>query len=226
MTKKPRKAQINIDFLSGFFIFVMVVGYIAFAITGVFPKYAAQSYSNNLKLEAWQASENVMQATEKSGSIDTGTVGAFSMCYRYDYSNASSAGNYTRIKKILNISDLNSIHITLDTLFFGITDTGTGNSRNGSIVIRGVNYTVYVQKMATYFNETRNSTGSWSNESMVLGGEKYDVFKIDYDGDFVILKKRLIDCGPNPPLYSTNEVVQRYSVYNGSFAVVEMNYWL
>lgn len=226
MGKANKKAQVSIDFLSGFFIFIVVVGYIAFSIVGVFPRYISQSTENNLKIEAWQASENFMKMAEINGSLDTQAIAKVSLCYKYDYSNASSAGNYTRMKNILNISGQNSIHITVDNLFFGITDVGDSQYRSGTVSIGGTNYAVYVQNSSLYFNETRNSTGSWSGESVIFGNVAYDVFKISYEGDFVIFRKRIVDCGPNLPVYSANQIVRRYGVYNGGFAVVELAYWL
>ncbi len=223
--KQRLKAQLNIDFVSGFFLFILTVAYVAFSITNTFPQYVAQSADNNMKLEAWQASENFMRLAEKNGAIDTSVIGNFSLCIHYDYSNISSRNNYSYVKNALNVSDLNSIHLTFDALFFGITDAGNNTDKSGSIFIAGNAYQVYVRNTSFYFSEARNSTGPWSNESIFLGARKYDIFKIDYGGDFLILRRLLVDCGPNVPAFSANAVVRRYSTYNGSFAVMKLAYW-
>lgn len=225
MKKTHRKAQIRLDFITGFFLFIVTVAYIAFTVTNAFPRYIAQSSNNNLKLEAWQASENFMRIAEKRGAFDTSEIGNFSLCFRYDYSNISSRNNYTSVKNRLNISDSNSIHLTFDKVIFAVTNAGNSTDRYGTALSGGILYPIYVRNISFYFNETRNSTGPWTNDTILIGGEKYDVLKIDYDGDFVIFRKRIADCGPNIPVYAANAIVRRYGVYNGSFAFMELAYW-
>ncbi|VVB59206.1 Uncharacterised protein [uncultured archaeon] len=67
MIEKPcKKAQIDVDFLSGFFLFILIVAYIAFSVAHVFPKYIAQSIENDAKLQAWGTSENFMGIVENN----------------------------------------------------------------------------------------------------------------------------------------------------------------
>lgn len=220
------KAQVKFDFIIGFFLFTMAVVYSAYSAVQIFPRYVAQSADNGMRLEAWRSSDEFMRFAGKDGVIDDESLKTFSSCYRYIYNNATSRGNYTYVKNLLNASNTSDIHLTLDILLFGITDIGNNNIRNGTVMFHGTEYNISVRNASKYFNETRTD-GTWSNTTVNVGSpaEAYDVSKIDYDGEFVILKKRLIDCGPNVPTLAPNAVVRRYGTYNGSVAVAEITYW-
>ncbi len=223
-----RKAQVNIDFISGFFLFIIVVLFISFSVSQRFPQYISHANDNSIRLMAWQASENLMQAAEKNGELDTDLIANISSCVQYDYSNAFSRSNYSYVKQLMDVGDLNGVHITIDAFFFGITDLGNSSERSGTVLIWGTSYDAYIRNTSGYFNEAKGSTGPWSNKTVFYGmggSDPYDVFKIDYEGEYVILKKRLVDCGPKAPAYLANTVVKRYSTYEKSMAMAEITYW-
>ncbi len=146
-------------------------------------------------------------------------------CKGYNYNDMISRESYGVSKKLLNVDDLGNLHLTFDTLFFGITNTGNSTHRNGTVTLDGVPYTVSIRSTGSYFDEAEGTDGVWSNKSILVGANNYDVSKIDYDGNFVILRNRIIDCGPNIPALLSSAVVRRFGVYNGSFAAAELIYW-
>lgn len=222
--KMERKAQVKFDFIIGFFLFTMAVVYSAYSAVQTFPRYIAQSTDNDMRLEAWRSSDEFMRFSEKEGVIDETSLQTFSSCFHYNYNNATSRDNYTYVKDLLNVSDSSDIHLTFDVLLFGITNTGNPGIRNGTVILYGERYNISVRNTSRYFNETR-TVGAWSNTTVDVSAETYSVSKIDYDGEFVILRKRLVDCGPNVPTLAPNAVVRRYSTYNGSVAMAEITYW-
>ncbi len=226
--ESKQKAQVKFDFIVGFFLFTVVVVYISFSAVQSFPRYIAQAADNNMRLEAWKTSDGFMQFSERNGAIDTNALKTFSSCVDYNYNNITSRNDYADVKHILNVSDLSDIHLTFDILLFGITNTGNNTDRKGPVIIHGTPYTIAVRNTSTYFNEvSREGSGIWSNTSVDIGAppEPYDVLKIDYDGEFVIFRKRLVDCGPNMPSLAPNSVVRRYSTYDRSVAMMELTYW-
>ncbi|MBU4245897.1 MAG: hypothetical protein ABIF85_02260 [Nanoarchaeota archaeon] len=224
--KIKRKAQVKFDFIIGFFLFTVAVVYSAYSAIQIFPRYVAQSTDNDMLLEAWRSSDEFMRLTEKDGTIDVNSLKNFSYCFHYIYNNATSRGNYTYVKDILNIRNSSDIHLTFDVILFGITNTGNNSIRNGTVMLRRAAYNISIRNTSRYFNEIR-TVGEWSNATVEVGlpAENYSVSKIDYDGEFVILQKRMIDCGPNVPTLAPNAVVRRYSIYNGSVAMAEITYW-
>lgn len=221
------KAQLNIDFISGFFLFITIVMFIAFSVSQKFPAYIAQANDNNLKLGAWEASENFMQASEKNSALKTDIIKTISSCVNYDYSNMASRNNYSYVKQLMALEDSNSVHITIDAMFFGMMNSGSTSQKSGTVYIYGKQYPIDARNVSNYFTEARSS-GAWSSQSVEVSlppSEYFDVAAIDYYGDYVLLKKRLVDCGPKPPLYLTNAVIKRYSTYNGSLAVIGITYW-
>ncbi|VVB59207.1 Uncharacterised protein [uncultured archaeon] len=146
-------------------------------------------------------------------------------CTGYNYNDMLSKESYGFSKKLLGINDLDDMHLTFDTLFFGITNTGNSTYRNGTITFNGIPHTVGIRNTSLYFDEAMGTGGMWSNKSILIGTDIYDISKIDYNGDFIILRNRIIDCGPNVPAQLSSAVVRRYGVYNGSFAVAELTYW-
>lgn len=221
---KKQKAQIKFDFIIGFFIFTMAVVYIASSVIQSFPRYAVQSADNGMRLDAWRSSDEFMRLSEKDGVINETSLNAFLSCFHYNYNDAASRENYTYVKDLLNVSDSSDIHLNFDTLLFGITDAGDNSVRNGTVIFRGNLYDIAVRNTSSYFDETR-TVGGWSNTAVSVGSETYDVFKIDYDGEFVILRKRIIDCGPNVPALAPNSVIRRFSTYGGSVVMAELTYW-
>ena len=224
---RKQKAQVKFDFIVGFFLFTVVVVYISFSVIQSFPKYIAQAADNDMRLQAWKASDKFMQFSEKNGAIDVNALENFSSCFHYNYNNITSRNNYADIKSILNVTDLRDLHLTFDILLFGITTTGNNNLRNGSTILQGVHYNISIQNTSNYFDEVSVDGGPWSNTSVDIGAppEPYDILKIDYDGEFVIFRKRMVDCGPNVPSLAPNSVVRRYSTYNRSVAMAELTYW-
>jgi len=222
-----QKAQVKFDFIVGFFLFTVVVVYISYSAVQSFPRYIAQASDNAMRLEAWKASDVFMRTSERNGAMDTDKLNMFSSCVHYNYDDVDSRNSYADVKSILNVSDLNDIHLTFDILLFGIADTGDNNLRNGSTILRGANYKIALQNTSTYFDEVSVAGGPWSSTTVDIGTppESYDVLKIDYDGEFVIFRKRLVDCGPNVPILASNSVVRRYSTYTKSVAMMELTYW-
>lgn len=225
--KKKLKAQIKFDFIGGFFLFIVAVAYISFSAVQSFPRYVAQSADNDMRLEAWKSSEEFMRFSERNGVIDANSLKNFSSCFHYIANNLTSANNYTYVKNLLNVGNLSNIHLTFDILLFGITNTGNNTQRNGTVILRKIPYNISVRNTSNYFSEAGIEGGNWSTTNVTIGFpfETYDISKIDYDGEFVILRKRLFDCGPNAPVLAPNSIVRRYSTYNGSVSMMELTYW-
>jgi|GEM_PF-1922990 len=226
--KNKLKAQIKFDFILGFFLFLLAVSYISYSSLQLFPKYAAQSSDNDLKLESWRASEEFMRFSEKNGVIDESSLNLFRPCVRYNYNDAGSRAAYANVTNRLNISDLSSVHLTFDMLLFGITNTGNNIRRDGNVIFLKNQYPISVRNTSTYFNQVSTDGGaSWSTTAVNVGvpPETFEILKVDYDGEFTLLRKRLFDCGPNVPSLAPNSVVRRYALYNGSVAMMELTYW-
>lgn len=228
LENKSLKAQANIEFIGGFFLFLVIVTYLVFSLISELPPRYAAIEENTLRLEAWAVSERLMNLIGSRGVVEDSKLPAFSDCVGHNYNDAASRGNYTSVKSLLNVSDSQQVHITLEEFPVAILDSGNSTLRSGAMSIDGSAYAIEARNTSAAFNETKLWGGAaWSGigESIAIGVNNYLVAGIGTAGDFVIFKRTIIDCGPSLATSEQQAEIRRYSTYRGRLVRITMTYW-
>lgn len=109
-----RKAQISIEFIAGFVLFMFVIMYIAFSVVNNAPMYYQNTMQNNLRAEAWSFSERVKNSIEiEDFVLNKSAVSQLSKCTAYNPKDAASVGNYSYWRTLTAIPTRRDFHISL-----------------------------------------------------------------------------------------------------------------
>ncbi len=231
LSKKQHKAQISIEFIAGFGLFMMVVTYILYTSMAVFPKYFDESNENAIREEAWTLSVVVVDYLKNSTNIDDLSLSSLSQCTTYHPLDPSSNTNYSYFKKLFNVDTSDDFRIIVKSSPVIVTDTIHGQNKTGNMAIKGIDYEFEL------FNTTPSRYDSVSvfdgalvvttdeNGTVLLGGYTFAIDKIDSRGKYLILGLDLIDCGKYAPMRGTNSKVKRFVTYNDWITSIDIVYW-
>lgn len=240
LKKKHSKAQISIDFIAGFGIFIMVVGYVLYTAMMIFPKYYEQSNENAIREEAWTLSVNVMDYLKGSTAIDDQSLASLSGCRIYHYfddpttdEDNLSRANYTYFKNRFNVDGSNDFRILVKSSPVVMTDYAKGRNKTGNMTIDGVEYMFELFNATSLeYDAVSISDGSTvvtadENDTVSLGKYTLNIDNIDSKGKFLImgLEDPSINCGKHIPMTGINSKVRRFTTYNKWITAVDVVYW-
>ena len=240
LRKSHSKAQISIEFIAGFGLFMMVVSYVVYTAIIVFPKFYEQSSENAVREEAWTLSVEVMDYLRDGVAANNESLASLSGCRIYHHfddpmtiDDDLSRANYTYFKSLFSVDELNDFHISVKSSPVVMTEYARGRNRTGNMTFDGVEY------MFELFNATsqKYDSVSVSNSSGVVvttdeegtvqfGKYTFEVDKIDAEGKFLILGlEDLVSCGKYAPVSAMNSKVTRFTTYNRWITAVDVVYW-
>jgi len=196
---KFRKSQVNIEFIGGFMLFMVVIVYVAFSLINAIPMRQQIYKDDIMRLEAWKSSEIFLKIAESDGRIEDSRISDFTACSGYNYSDPASLQAYSNATSLLNVSESNYVHLTVEEFPIAVLDSGDSMQRSGFLNIRGTQYPIDARNTSSVFNETRKDGGTWHgvNDVVDFGGIGFKVAMIGTNGDFVIFKNAIINCGPH-----------------------------
>ena len=237
-TENLKKAQMSIEYLGGFTIFISLIIYVFFMVLSFIPQNLNAINENIIETSAWGATQNIIEylSLKKDGSINESALSVISKCTVYnahpsDPIALASVSNYTFVKNnIVNISSNNEFNLVVDQYVIALTTKKNILNYTGSIILSG----------KEIFFETFNTTTSQydsvvvdngtkitaiKNDIIYLGSQKYRVDNIDTKGQFVILKSNIVDCGKQAPdnIYTT--IHKRYLKQNNNIVGLKFTYW-
>ncbi len=229
--KKQRKAQISIEFIAGFGLFMMVVTYIIYTSMMVFPKYFDESNENAIREESWTLSVEVMNYLKNGTDVDNLSLDSLSRCTIYHQFDASSKANYSYFKNLFNVDESNDFRITIKSNPIVITDNVRGHNKTGNMTVEGTDYEFELfNATSLQYDSVSVSDGatvviSDENGTVQLSGDTFSVEKIDSRGKFVILGIEFIDCGKYAPIRGMSSKTTRFVTYNNWITSIDMVYW-
>ncbi|MEA3229469.1 MAG: hypothetical protein U9P44_01015 [archaeon] len=222
-----RKGQINIDYLFGFFIFIILtVSAANIAMGAVGPFYDTVS-NNNLHAEAWLFSESFLKSVEIKNHVINETL-----VYSY-------GGDRTKLRDSLNDSlgpqYLYRQKILIEQYPVIITETLDGYNHTGSAIFNksfapvAVNFTVRNSTFAPVYNivdvEADDNQYDLNVDDVIqISCVDYTISKIDSEGNFVVLKRTVMDYGWGSIEYDM-VAVNRYSTFDGFMARINILYF-
>lgn len=237
-----KKAQISIEFIAGFTLFITVISYIIYASLAIFPRYLEQYNENSIREETWTLSVRTLGYIQNGTIISNRTINSLSGCKIYhsfdDLSTIDdnlARDNYTYFKDLFDIDQTNDFRITMKSNPVIVTDimnTTSGNN-TGNITIAGKDY-IFEPIFNTVDNRydsviIRDNIGIVANakeeDPVTLGSIMFNVDKINSAGRFVILGLKLIDCGKYIPMTAINSKARRFATYNNWITTVDITYW-
>lgn len=240
--KMRKKAQISIEFIAGFTLFITVISYIIYASLAVFPKYLEQYNENSIREETWTLSIRALNYLQNGTIISNHTVNSLSGCKIYHafddlttIDDNLARDNYTYFKNLFDVDQSNDFRITAKSSPVIVTDilSTSGGNNTGNITIESTDYT-FEPIFNTVDNKydtviIRDKIGIVANakeeDPVTLGGIMFSVDKINSAGRFVILGLKMIDCGKYIPMTAINSKVRRFATYNNWITTVDITYW-
>ncbi|RLG15586.1 MAG: hypothetical protein DRN71_00895 [Candidatus Nanohalarchaeota archaeon] len=229
--KKDSKAQISIEFIAGFGLFMLVVTYVIYTAIMVFPKYFDESNENANREEAWTLSVEVMDYLKNSTKVDNQSLTSLSRCTIYHHFDASSKANYSYFKSLFNVDGSNNFRITIKSNPVVITDNAKGQNKTGNMTIEGIEYEFELfNTTSSRYDSVSVSDGATvvipdENGIVQLGGDTFSVEKIDSRGKFVILGMDFVDCGKYAPMRGMSSKITRFITYNNWITSIDVVYW-
>ena len=228
---KYSKAQISIEFIAGFGLFMMVVIYILYTAIMVFPKYFDESNENAIREEAWTLSMEVMNYLKNGTRIDNRSLDSLSHCTIYHHFDASSKANYSSFKSQFNVDGSNDFRITVKSNPVVITGDVRGLNKTGNMTIEGIEYEFELfNTTSSRYDSVSVSDGatvvmSDENGTVQLGGDTFSVERIDSRGKFLILGIDFVDCGKYAPARGMSSKITRFVTYNNWITSIDVVYW-
>ena len=233
-----KKAQMSIEYLGGFTIFISLLLYVFLMILTIVPQNLQAIHENIIETGAWGATQNIVGylSLKKDGSINESALNRISKCTVYnahptDPIALASVSNYTYVKNnILNISSVNEYNIVVDQYLIALTTKTNISNYTGSIILSGkeIFFETFNTTTPQYdFVVVNNGTKitAIQNDFVYLDEKKYRVDKIDTKGQFVILKSNLVDCGKQPSDNVYTTIHQRYLKRNNNLVGLKFTYW-
>ncbi len=238
--KNHPKAQISIEFIAGFGIFIMIVGYIMYTAIMIFPKYYELSNENAIREEAWTLSVNVIDYLKGSTAVNNQSLASLSGCRIYHYfddpttnEDDLSRANYTYFKNLFNVDESNDFHIFVKSSPVVMTDYTRGRNKTGNMTIDGLEYMFEVFNATSLKYDAVSISGGSTvvtadeNDTVSLGKYTFNIDNIDPKGKFLImgLEDPSINCGKHIPMTGINSKVRRFTTYNKWITAVDVVYW-
>ncbi len=229
--KKDSKAQISIEFIAGFGLFMMVVTYVIYTAIMVFPKYFDESNENAIREEAWTLSVEVMDYLKNGTKVDNQSLASLSRCTIYHHFDASSKANYSYFKSLFNVDGSNNFRITVESNPVVITDNVRGQNKTGNMTVEGIEYefelfnTTSSRYDFVYVSDGAAVMTSDENGTIQLAGTTFSIEKIDSRGKFLILGLDLVDCGKYAPMRGMSSKITRFITYNDWITSIDVIYW-
>ena len=235
---KMKKAQMSIEYLGGFTIFISLILYVFFMILSIVPQNLDVIHENILESGAWGATQNIVGylSLKKDGSINESALNRISKCTVYnahpsDLQARASVSNYTFVKKnIINISSDTEFNLVVNQYLIALTTKQNILNFTGSLILSGkqiffetFNTTTPQYDSVVVDNGTKITVVR--NDIIYLDDKKYHVDNIDTKGQFVILKSNLVDCGKQPPENIYTTIHKRYLKQNNNIVGLEFTYW-
>ncbi|MFH1127271.1 MAG: hypothetical protein ABIG84_00060 [archaeon] len=238
--KMKPKAQVSIEFIAGFGIFIMVVSYIIYASIMVFPKYFDESRENAIREEAWTLSIEVMDYLKNDTRVNNQSIASLGACGIFHYFDDTttmdddySRANYSYFKELFYVDGQDDFRIIIKSSPVIRTDYMKGLNRTGNSTIGGIEYV-----FESIFNTTSlfydsvavfNSSGLIAvvaqDDAVQLGKYTFSFDKIDTTGEFLILGVDMLDCGKYAPMSASSSKVTRFTAYNNWITTVDIVYW-
>lgn len=204
-----KKAQLHLEFGAGFFLFILVVLYVAFSVINTMPIYYQDLRDDRLRMNAWVLSE-------KLEKMITNELSELVVC------------NYEDLKNRFDIGDVNDFHVDIINHPIVITEISDGANPTGQLIINEKTVDFEVKDTdGDEIYETSNIDGTdyIKGQSVTISGENYIVDKIDEEGQFVILSRDLVDCGMRSPEGGNIALTTRYSNFDAHLTKAIVEYW-
>ncbi|NOR85172.1 hypothetical protein GQ473_03565 [archaeon] len=236
--KNVKKAQMSIEYLGGFTIFISLIIYVFFIILTIVPQNLESIHENIIETGAWGATQNIVEylSLKKDGSINESALNVISKCTVYnahptDPIALASVSNYTFAKNnIVNISSKNEFNLVVDQYLIALTTKKNILNFTGSLILSGkeiffetFNTTTPQYDSVVMDNGTKIT--AIKNDIVYLDSQKYYVDTIDTKGQFVILKSNIVDCGKQPPDNMYTAIHKRYLKQNNNIVGIKVTYW-
>jgi hypothetical protein len=204
-----KKAQLHLEFGAGFFLFILVVSYIAFSVINTMPDYYQNLRDDRIRMNVWSLSEKIERMT-------TNELDELVAC------------NYDDLKNRFDINDVKNFHVNITNYPIAITDEFDGSDYIGNLMINGesVNFVVDIinnEVDISYGGTTYNNKKE--GDDVDINGEDYYIKKIDEQGQFVILGRNLADCGMKTPDIGNIVLAVRYSNFDSHLTKLRVEYW-
>ena len=231
MHPKRRKAQIFISFLVGTGIFLTVCFAAAMFVSNASPVIINDLNKQGEDLAFFSFTHRVMGNISEGEMLIEESKDLLSDCTLLDMNDPTSVNNHTYIKKIFEIEN-NIYNIELNEHPVAVTTTKSGDDYTGFFVIEGKTISVTV-KDPNYDTidlddgiNNINGLSEGDDTGSTFTDTPIHVEKIDNEGQFVIFKKQLVNCGNYPNKYALFQETNRYLVSEDKNIVsVKLSLW-
>lgn len=228
---KRRKAQIFISFIVGTGIFLSVCFAAAMLVSNTSPVIINDLDKQKEDLSFFSFTHRVMGNISEGETLIEESRDLLSDCTLLDMNDPNSINNHTYIKKIFEIENAYNIELNEHPVAVTTTPSGSSGDYTGIFVIEGKTITVIVKGLA--YTQVFLDDGGIPEGPFAKGGET-DAFtdkpiyveKIDEEGQFVIFKKQLVNCGNYPDKYALFQETNRYLVSEDKNIIsVKLSLW-
>lgn len=230
--KKSSKAQISIEFIGGFGLFITVVIYVAYTAMVVFPKHFDESNENAIREEAWTLSAELMNYLKNGTQVNNQPIASLSRCKIYHHFDETTKANYSYFKELFNVDNSNDFHISVKSNPVIITDNVKGQNKTGNMTIDNIEYvfelfngTSLKYDSVHVWNSSATIATTDENGTAQLGEYTYSIDKIDSSGKYIILGVELVDCGKYTPATMMSAKIRRFTTYKNFITTIDVAYW-
>lgn len=226
------KAQINLEYIVAFMIFILAVIYVAGTTFSALPQFYESLNDNNLKERAWVFSERLMAELEEENFVLNKTrADEWSLYMAFNPLTGSYTAEYKTARERFNLSEENEFYVEMNYYPIALTQNynqAWGN-HTGSLVVDNKTTSFIVINTSTIFNMTViDGTYLREGENKTLGtyGRTFTVEKIDRNGNFVILRNAppLIQFGIENIEKVNMREIRRYSSYENHLAAIDIKF--
>ncbi|OYT35393.1 MAG: hypothetical protein B6U87_00245 [Candidatus Aenigmarchaeota archaeon ex4484_52] len=199
--KCKKKAQIIISFIMGVGLFLSV----CFAIILFFNNSSAKffdhlnEYNNEYIFSSFV--NRVMGNLSKGNFIINNSVSYLSNCDLLNPNDALNKAKYDEIAGLFKVKNY-SYNIKIDEVPIIITTTKEGQNYTGTFLLEGKIYNAIVEKKTSYYDCVYLANGTFTtgplyktNSTSVFTKKRIYIEEIDKEGQFVIIKKNIANCG-------------------------------
>ncbi|MCK4967885.1 MAG: hypothetical protein KAS12_02425, partial [Candidatus Aenigmarchaeota archaeon] len=220
-----------------------ILMYVFFMILAIIPQHLQSTEENILEAKAWDATQNLIDylSIKKDINMNESALNRISKCSTYnanpnDVIAKYSVLNYTDIQNnILNMSSIKNFHIQIDQYVIALITkknilnfTGVAVVAGKEIFFETIYNTINMQHDSVVVDNgtTKVIVNTNTNNNIVyLDSIKYTVDKIDINGQFVILKTNIVDCGRQSNLNARITTHKRYLKRNNDILGIMLTYW-
>lgn len=240
MKNSHSKAQVSIEFIAGFSLFILIVAFIVFTAISVFSSFYVQSSDNAIREEGWTLSVVLMDYLKNGTRISTPRIESLSGCNVYYYDDNPSTidddisrANYTYFKELFNVDESNDFNLIIRSSPVIVTDVVSGRNKTGNMMFEGEVYmfelfngTSMVYDSVSVSNSTSVVGIAQVDDELVIEGNIFSIDKIDSRGNLLILGLVLLDhCGRYTPFDAMSSKITRFTTHNNWITKIDVVYW-